>query len=70
MLGRPMLLGLLNYSQFWYALPLIVSISLVYGATRHERLRPILEHAVRSAVWIAGFMLLIFTILFFVARNL
>ena len=26
-------------AQFWYIVPLILSVSLVYGATRHE-LRP------------------------------
>ena len=65
-----LLFGLLSYSQFWYAIPLVVSISLVYGATRHERMRPILEHSLRAAIWIAGFMLVIFVILFFVARTL
>lgn len=52
-----------RHAQFWYALPLIVSVSLVYGATRHESMRPILEHAVRAAVWITGFMMILFLIL-------
>ena len=47
----------------WYALPLIVSISLVYGATRHELPGPILEHAIRFGLWIVGFMLIIIAIL-------
>lgn len=42
---------------------LIVPISLVYGATRHEFMRQILENAVRSAVWILGFVGMIFAIL-------
>ena len=49
--------------KFWYALPLIVSVSLVYGATRHEHLKPILVHSARSAVWVAGFMLIIFAVI-------
>jgi hypothetical protein len=51
----------------WYAVPLIVAISLVYAATRHERPWPIFEHAVRFAGWIVGFMLIIFVVLYIVA---
>jgi hypothetical protein len=51
-------------NKLWYLLPLVVSISLVYGATRHELMGPILHHAVRSAVWIIGFMAIIFAALF------
>jgi len=53
---------LLGTSRIWYCLPLIVSISLVYGATRHELMRQIIEHAVRFGVWIVTFMLAIFSI--------
>ena len=44
-------------NQLWYALPLIVSVSLVYAATRHEYMEPILGHAIRFGAWIGGFML-------------
>lgn len=57
-------LALLGYNQFWYLLPLIVSVSLVYGATRHELMYPILVHAYRSAVWMLSFMLSVFAVLF------
>lgn len=40
----------------WYAVPLIVSVSLVCAATRHELMRPIMEHAARFAVWVVVFM--------------
>ena len=56
-------------SSFWFALPLIVSVSLVYAATRHEEVGAILSHAFRVAVWIAGFMVLIFGILYLVSRQ-
>jgi len=59
-----MLLATLWNNQLWYTLPLIVSVSLVYGATRHELMGPILYQAFRSAVWMAGFMLVIFAVLF------
>lgn len=42
--------------NLWYALPLIVSVSLVCAATRHETISPILNHAVRFALWIFVFM--------------
>lgn len=50
-------------SQLWFSIPLIVSISLVYGATRHEQMMPILQHAWRTARWILGFMAIVVVIL-------
>ena len=49
--------------SFWFALPLVASVSLVYSATRHEAVAVILAHAFRVAVWIIGFMVLVFGIL-------
>jgi hypothetical protein len=49
-----------------YYLPLIVSISLVFGATRHEDTSLIVRHALGTARWITGFMGIIFVILYFV----
>jgi hypothetical protein len=46
----------LAIASLWYAVPLIVSVSLVCAATRHELMRPILEHALRFAVWVLVFM--------------
>ena len=51
-------------SQLWYAVPLIVTISLVYGATRHELMRPILQNALRFGFWVTGFMVVLFAVLF------
>jgi hypothetical protein len=42
--------------RLWYAIPLVISVSLVYAATRHEEMGPILVHAVRFAIWIVVFM--------------
>ena len=64
------LIAAASFVRMWYALPLIVSISLVYGATRHELMRPILEHAVRFAGWIVGFMGVLFVVIWFVSRSL
>lgn len=43
-------------ARIWYAIPLVVVVSLVYGATRHERIKDIFEHAFRSVIWLTGFM--------------
>ena len=50
------LLASLPTKQTWYLLPLIVAVSLVYGATRHELFGPILQHTLRTAGWLVGFM--------------
>ena len=57
-------------AQIWYAVPLILVISLVYGATRHELIRPILEHAVRFAAWMLCFMSVLFVVLWVVSWTL
>ena len=51
-------------AQIWYAVPLIVVVSLVYGGTRHEHLKEILVQSYRSATWVAGFMLIIFGVIY------
>jgi hypothetical protein len=60
-----MLLGALLAKQIWYLLPLVVSVSLVYGATRHELPRPVLYHAWHTALWMTIFMGSIFLVLWF-----
>ncbi len=60
------LIGLAT-NQLWYALPLVVVVSLVYSATRHEELRPILSHALRIGAWIACFMAVVFVVLLLVS---
>ncbi|MCA9156792.1 MAG: hypothetical protein KDA72_00615 [Planctomycetales bacterium] len=44
-------------------LPLLVTVSLVIGASRHEQNPLILDQAVRTAVWISSFMLGIYLVL-------
>jgi hypothetical protein len=60
----------MNISFLWYLAPLVVVVSLVYGATRHELMKPILWHAVRAAGWILGFMGVIFLILLLLSWRL
>jgi len=58
-------LALMGINHLWYALPLIIVVSLVYAATRHESMGPILRHAVRIGVWVVGFMAVVFVVLQF-----
>ena len=62
MLDVALFAPLFAVSRLWYCLPLIVSISLVYGATRHELMPQILDHAFRFAIWMVTFMLAIFAV--------
>jgi hypothetical protein len=50
-------------NDLWYTVPAIIAVSLVYAATRHEQMRPILIHAGRMGVWIVGFMFAVFVVL-------
>ena len=61
---------LAELNRLWYAIPLIASISLVYGATRHEFMLPILEHAGRFAIWILSFLAILFVVLTIVSWRL
>lgn len=54
--------------DIWYCLPAIIAISLVYAATRHEAMGPILRHAIKTGLWIAGFMAVFFLILWVISR--
>lgn len=66
----PLLIASLLNNELWMALPLLVAISLVYGATRHELMQPILYHAYKSGVWIGGFMTIIFVVLLWASWRL
>jgi cytochrome c oxidase assembly factor CtaG len=66
------LLANIDLSRFWSydlwcAVVIIIAVSLVYAATRHERMTPILAHAGRVALWIAGFMVLVFVVMQFIS---
>jgi hypothetical protein len=60
---RELVVAALGIKDFWYALPLVITVSLVYAATRHELMGPILNHALRIGVWIVGFMAVVFVVL-------
>ena len=61
--------SLLAVAQLWFALPLVVSISLVYAATRHEHVAPIVQHAFRLGVWIVAFMAVVFGLLYLLSLG-
>lgn len=56
--------------NLWYAVPLIIAVSLVYAATRHEDMREIFPHALRFGMWIVVGMGVLFVILWFLSRGL
>ena len=47
-----------------YYIPLIITIAMVFGATRHEDTTLILQHSWYTARWITGFMGIIFVVLY------
>ncbi len=66
----PPLLLALAATKLWYLMPLVVSISLVYAATRHELVDEIIKHAIRFGIWIVGFMGVVFGLIYFLSRGL
>ena len=61
-----MLTGAVELCHVWYALPLVVAVSLVYAATRHEAMTPIVKHAMGCGAWIVGLMAAVLVLLFLV----
>jgi hypothetical protein len=59
----PLLLAATGIARLWYAVPLIMSVSLVCSATRHEAMGPILSHAARFAIWIIVFMAIVLAVI-------
>lgn len=67
MFAMPAPLLAVGLNEVWYALPLIVVISLVYSGTRYEQPEDILIGSVHSAKWVIGFMLIVFAVLWLVS---
>jgi hypothetical protein len=61
------LLAAMGIARFWYAVPLLTSVSLVCAATRHEEMGAILVHAARFALWIIVFMAIVLGIIQFLS---
>jgi hypothetical protein len=60
------LIAALGLQDMWYAVPLVIVVSLVYAATRFEATGLILQHAVRTVGWIFAFMAVVFVVLLLV----
>ncbi len=58
-----LLLGSIFDARFWYAVPMIIAISLVYGATRHEYVPQILKQSVKAGIWVVMFMAVILVLI-------
>ena len=58
-----LLMAAMGVGDLWYALPLVIAVAVVYAATRHELIRPIVQHSIRVAGWILGFMTMIFVVI-------
>jgi hypothetical protein len=59
-----MVFGLIN--NYWFALPLVVAISLVYAASRHEAWNRIVAHAARLCGMILGILIVTTIVLTFI----
>lgn len=57
-------------ARSWFALPLIVVISLVYNASRYESPAKILRRAGRMSLTITGFMLAVLIVLMALSYGL
>jgi hypothetical protein len=54
---------------YWFVLPLVVSISLVYAASRHESWPKIWRHAFRLCSWILGILVLTTAVLLLIITQ-
>ena len=59
-----------SWTYLFMYLPLLVAVSFVIGATRHEKKELILDQTGRTAVWITTFMLFIYVVLQIVSAML
>ena len=59
-----------HLSRSWFALPLILAISLVYSASRYEAPPKILRRAGRLTLTITGFMLAVLVVLVVLSYGL
>ncbi len=57
-------------TQFWYCVPLALTVSLVYSGTRFEEMPSILWHSLRSLIWMGGFSALLFFFLQWLTQQL
>lgn len=61
--GLPLFAATMWLSDLIYAAPLVVVVSLVYAATRQEKMEHILSHAARLGMMITFFLAVISALL-------
>lgn len=54
---------LAEMNRLLYAPPIIIGVSLVYAATRHEDMKSILAHARSFGIWTVIFMVIVGVVL-------
>ncbi len=52
-----------SWSYLSMYIPLMLAVSLVVGASRHEKKALIIDQSLRTAVWISTFMLIVYAVL-------
>jgi hypothetical protein len=52
-----------SWSYLALYVPIMIAVSLVIGATRHEKKALIIDQAIRTGVWITSFMLVVYVVL-------
>lgn len=62
--------GNIQPARIWFAIPLIIAISLVYSASRYEAPERILRRAARLTLTITGFMLGVLALLVVLSHGL
>jgi hypothetical protein len=55
-----------SLAVYAFVLPLVIAISLVYSASRHESWRRIWSHAFRICSWILGILIITTAVLLFI----
>tara|TARA_Y100000588_G_C13710989_1_gene692915 strand:+ start:123 stop:320 length:198 start_codon:yes stop_codon:yes gene_type:complete len=58
---------LASINVYWFVLPLVIIISLVFSATRHEHWKPIVSGAIRTGTWLLVFLAIFFLLLFVIS---
>jgi hypothetical protein len=64
------LLSSVDINKTWFLIPLAITISLVYNASRYELKAKILRRAARLFVMIVGSMALVLLLLYLLSMNL
>ncbi len=62
--------GALPVNRFWFLIPLILIISLVYSASRYEAPPRILQRAGKLSLQITGFMAVVLAVLAWLSAGL